>query len=309
MGPYNKVCALLTLCLSLASALPVFADSISLFEQVDHHYADNKGVKLHYVSTGSGPVILFVHGFPDFWYSWRHQMAGLAADYKVVAMDNRGYNKSDAPEGVENYAIEKLLADVDAVISDLGVDKVILAGHDWGGVISWRFAMAYPDRVSKLIIANLTHPKGYAAVRANGSDKQKANTKYIENFQKPDAHKRFTAVALAQGVAGRQPAIVKQRYVSAFENSSFDGMLNYYRAFWPTFNGSIEEANPNLDIPVLQFHGLKDTAVDKDGLRDTWNWINADYTLVTVPSANHFVQHDAHKLVTSTMQWWLANHR
>lgn len=284
----------------------VFADSVSLFDEVDHHYADNNGVKLHYVSTGKGPVVLFVHGFPDFWYSWRHQMTGLADSFKVVAMDTRAYNKSDKPEGVDNYKIETLLADVDAVIKDLGEENVTLVGHDWGGAISWRFAMLYPERVNKLIICNLTHPNGYATVRANSTPEQKANTKYIENFQKPDAHKMFTAEGVTQMVAGTESELVKSRYVTAYENSSFDGMLNYYRAMWPALNSQNAEPVPDLNIPVLQFHGLKDKAVDKDGLRDTWNWISQDYTLVTIPSANHWVQTEAHEMVTTTMKWWLS---
>jgi len=98
---------------------------------------------------------------------------------------------------------------------------------------------------------------------------------------------------------------VKARFVEAFENSYVDGMLNYYRAVWPRLTGEVEEEIIDLPMPVLQFHGLKDTAVDKDGLRDTWNGIQADYTLVTVPDAGHWVQREAADLVTTTLRWWL----
>ncbi len=106
--------------------------------------------------------------------------------------------------------------------------------------------------------------------------------------------------------AGPESAEVKARFVTAFENSSIDGMLNYYRAiFGQLESGALSEEVPNLKMPVLQFHGLLDTAVDKDGLRDTWNWVDADYTLVTVPSSNHWVQRDGAEIVTSTMRGWL----
>ncbi len=115
--------------------------SDDVFDRVQHHHTDNEGVSIHYVSLGEGPVVLFVHGFPDFWYTWREQMDALSGNFKTVAMDNRAYNLSGKPDGVENYAMPHLLADVDAVIRDLGVDSVTLVGHDWGGAISWQFAM------------------------------------------------------------------------------------------------------------------------------------------------------------------------
>ncbi len=290
----------------LMAAVAGANDAIDVFDRVEHHTVDNNGVDIHYVTLGEGDPVLFVHGFPDFWYSWKHQMNGLSDGYKCVAMDTRAYNKSGKPEGVENYKIELLLSDVAAVIKDIGADNVTLVGHDWGGAISWQFAIQNPDKVNKLIICNLTHPKGYQTVRENATPEQKKNTEYIKRFQDPEASKMFNAQMLANISAGPEPAEVKARFVEAFENSSIDGMLNYYRAIWPSLeSGALAEEIPNLKMPVLQFHGLKDTAVDKDGLRDTWNWIDADYTLVTVPSSGHWVQREAAEIVTSTMRGWL----
>ena len=276
-----------------------------IFHKVKHHYTDNDGVKLHYVTLGEGSPVLFVHGFPDFWYSWHHQMAGLQDDFLVAAMDLRAYNKSDKPEGIENYQIEILIADVVAVIDALG-GNVTLVAHDWGGAIAWRLAMAHPDKVNKLIICNLTHPTGYGTVRANATPEQKANTAYIERFQHPDAAKAFNPTMLANIAAGAGSPYLDY-YKKAFENSYVDGMLNYYRAVWPLLNDENPPPVPNLKMPVLQFHGLKDTAVDKDGLRDTWNWIDADYTLVSVPESGHWVQREAADIVTTTMKWWLKS--
>jgi pimeloyl-ACP methyl ester carboxylesterase len=129
-------------------------------KRVKHEYADSNGVKIHYASIGKGPLIVTIHGFPDFWYSWRDQMQALSANYQVVAIDQRGYNLSDKPKGVDNYAMPLLVGDVAAVIKHLGKDKAIVIGHDWGGIVAWTLAMMKPEMVDKLIILNLPHPRG-----------------------------------------------------------------------------------------------------------------------------------------------------
>jgi pimeloyl-ACP methyl ester carboxylesterase/GNAT superfamily N-acetyltransferase len=169
-------------------------------ENIEHKFADNDGVKIHYVTTGDGPLIVFVHGFPDFWYSWRHQMEGLKDDYRVVALDTRGYNKSDKPEKQEDYDMSLLVGDVAAVIRAENQESAIIVGHDWGGLISWQFAMTHPEMISKLVIVNLPHPKGLSRELAN-NEEQQANFQYARNFQKPDSHEQLDARRLAGFVA------------------------------------------------------------------------------------------------------------
>src|ERR1700732_4302207 len=101
--------------------------------RVTHGYADSNGVKIHYASLGKGPLIVMIHGFPDYWYTWRAQMEALADSYQCVAIDQRGYNLSDKPKGVENYDVRLLVGDVVAVVKSLGKDKATIVGHDWGG--------------------------------------------------------------------------------------------------------------------------------------------------------------------------------
>jgi alpha/beta hydrolase fold len=139
-------------------AMPGFA-----LDNVEHKYAENDGVKIHYACMGDGPLMVFIHGFPDFWYSWRHQMHGLKDNYRVVALDTRGYNKSDKPEKQEDYDMKLLVQDVAAVIKAEGQEKAVIVGHDWGGAIAWQFATTMPHMATKLIIVNLPHPKGAAA--------------------------------------------------------------------------------------------------------------------------------------------------
>src|SRR5215468_4001641 len=106
-------------------------------------FVDSAGVKLHYVTAGEGPLLVLLHGFPDYHYTWRDQIPALSKHFQVVALDLRGYNKSDQPEGVENYKMEKLVADVGAVLDHFKQKKMVLVGHDWGGAIAWSFAMTH----------------------------------------------------------------------------------------------------------------------------------------------------------------------
>src|SRR5262249_55077754 len=136
-------------------------------------YADSGGVKIHYVTLGKGPLVVLLHGFPDFWYSWRDQMPELAKHFQVVALDLRGYNLSDKPEGVENYAMDKLGGDVAAVLKPLKREKATIVGHDWGGAIAWTFAMTPPDQTERLVILNLPHPRGLMRELANNPEQHK----------------------------------------------------------------------------------------------------------------------------------------
>lgn len=288
---------------------PAHAD---VWDAVEHGYADSDGVKIHYATLGDGPLVIMIHGFPDFWYSWRHQMEGLQDSYKVVAIDQRGYNQSDAPVGDENYNMRFLLADVAAVIRHFGEEKAIIVGHDWGGVVSWQFAFNYPQMVDKLVILNLPHPNGMGRELANNPEQQ-ANSSYARTFiaGKPSDPDIFFGMPMTpQTLSGWvTDAAARPKYEEAFARSSFDAMLAYYKQNYPRADGSSPPpaAPPVLKIPVLVFHGLQDTALHSDGLNNTWDWIDADTTIVTAPTAGHFVQQDAAELVTNTLRWWLLS--
>jgi epoxide hydrolase 4 len=275
----------------------------NLAEHVEDGYADNYGVKIHYVSLGSGPLIVMIHGFPDFWYTWRHQMVALASQYQVVAIDQRGYNLSDKPEGVENYSVSLLVGDVRAVIAHLGRQQAIIIGHDWGGIVAWQFAMHLPAMTEKLIILNLPHPRGMARELATNPQQQK-NSQYARNFQQEGAEKLLTAEQLTEWVTDPH---VRERYIEAMQRSDFAAMLNYYKRNYPR-EPYAEDKSPVLKIQcsVLQIHGLDDTFLLPGALNDTWHWMEKDYTLTTIPGVGHFVQQDAADLVTRTIKSWLA---
>ncbi len=279
--------------------------SADLFNCVSDGYADSNGVCIHYVTLGSGPLVIMLHGFPDFWFSWRYQMAALADSFRVVAIDLRGYNLSDKPSGVDNYAISLLVGDVEAVIRHLGADKAVIAGHDWGGAIAWLFAMLRPEMTERLIICDLPHPRGLFRELAHNTEQQ-AKSQYARDFQQPGAEKKVTPESLVQ-ITGVKDDVVTARYLDAFRNSDIEAMLNYYKANYPR-PPYTEDTSPLVKIAprVLMFHGLDDWALLPAMLNDTWDWLEQDLTLVTVPNAGHWVHWDAHALVTETMKWWLT---
>jgi pimeloyl-ACP methyl ester carboxylesterase len=292
--------------LAMSIVLLLNGRAIAEAELGEDGFADSGGVKIHYVTAGKGPLVVMIHGFPDFWYTWRAQMPELAKHYQVVAIDQRGYNLSDKPEGVENYAMDKLAGDVVAVIKHLGCEKATLVGHDWGGMVAWTLAMNRPEMVERLVILNLPHPRGLLRELANNPDQQKAS-QYARNFQKPDAAIKVIPATLAFWV---KDAEARKVYIEAFRRSSVEAMLNYYKANYPREPYSDRAARdlPPVKCPVLMIHGLKDVALLPGALNDTWKWIDAEFTLVTIPNAGHFVQQDAADRVTRTIADWLNAH-
>ena len=276
---------------------------VSLFgaPPVKEGFADSGGVKIHYATMGQGPLVVMIHGFPDYWYTWRHQMEALAPSFQVVAMDNRGYNLSDKPKGAENYDMRLLVGDVAAVIRHFGKQKAIVVGHDWGGAIAWQVALNLPEMVEKLVILNLPHPNGMSRELATNPEQQK-NSGYARRFQAEGSEKGLTAEGLARWVKDPE---ARKLYVEAFERSDFAAMMAYYQRNYPREPYAARVETRKVMAPVLQFHGLADAALLPGGLNGTWEWVAKDWTLVTVPGAGHFVQQDAAELVSKTMKAWL----
>ena len=272
--------------------------------RVSHHYADSNGVKIHYASIGEGPLVVMIHGWPDYWFSWHHQMAALADSFRVVALDTRGYNLSDQPAGDEHYRFPLLVSDVAAVIRDCGVEKATVVGHDWGGAIAWGIAMSQPAMVERLIICNLPHPRGLSRELAHNPAQQAASA-YARGFQQPGSEAALS-VELLLSIVSPKDAAVRALYAEAFGKSSFAAMMAYYRMNYPR-EPYQEDTSPvvKLPMPVLQFHGLNDPALLPGALAGTQDWIEQDWTLVTVPGAGHWVHHDAPELVSGAMKDWM----
>ena len=265
----------------LALGAPARRRRRDIDDRVKHGYADSNGVKIHYASLGSGPLVVMIHGFPDYWYTWRRQMEGLSDKFLTVAIDQRGYNLSDKPAGVENYDVRLLVGDVVAVIKHLGQQKAVVVGHDWGGLVAWQVAMNVPEVVDRLIILNLPHPRGLSRELAHNPEQQK-NSAYARRFQTEGAEKTLTAEGLAGWV--KDPD-AKPKYIEAFKKSDFGAMLNYYRRNYPR-EPYAEDTSPlkKVQAPVLMIHGLKDTALLAPALNGNWDFVERDLTLTTVPT-------------------------
>ena len=282
-------------------AAPAVAAPADILDRVRDHYADSDGVRIHYVTLGRGPLLVMIHGFPDFWDGWREQMAGLSRRYQGAALDLRGYNLSDQPKGVEQYDITLLAKDVAAVVRDLGREHATIIGHDWGGGVAWTFAMLYPAMTERLIVLQTPHPRGLLReLRTN--PQQLANSEYARTFQQDGAYLGFTPEILASIAA--TPA-TRQQYVDAFARSDIEAMFNYYKRNYPRAPYADLEL-PKVSAPVLVIHGLADQFLLAAGHNSTWDWVDAPVTIATVPGVGHFVQQAAPATVTRLIKQWLA---
>ena len=289
----------------LLGCVPVWGQE--WIDGLEHKYVDNQGVKIHYVKSGKGPLVVFVHGFPDYWYSWRHQIQGLQDESTVVALDTRGYNLSDKPQAEEQYDMALLVSDVLAVIKSEGASKATLVGHDWGGAICWSTAMAHPQIVEQLVIVNLPHMSCLVRELMAEDSKQHKASQYARTFQEKESHKFLNATILSS-IVPTQTEQDRILYKEAFEKSSINGLMNYYRRNYPREPYQIPQV-PKIQMPVLQFHGLADKALLAPALNGTWEHLAKDWTLVTLPGVDHWAHVQQAEKVTQTMRWWLRMQR
>ena len=201
-------------------------------------YAEVGDLRLHYVEAGDGPLVVLLHGFPEFWYGWRLQIVPLAAaGFRVVAPDLRGYNLSSQPDGVAAYTADKLAADVRGLIRELGAESALLVGHDWGGTVAWTAAMNHPEVVERLVILNAAHPRKLNEGLRHPS--QLARSLWYFFFfalpELPEHHVRAKDWQFFQHfLRDAQPPYTKQETNSYIDSWSQPGapaaMIDYYRA-------------------------------------------------------------------------------
>lgn len=275
---------------------------LSIDARVEHKYADNEGVKIHYAALGKGPLVVMMHGFPDYWMSWRHQMNALSKQFRAVAFDMRGYNLSDKPKGVENYSMRKLVGDCAAVVAAEGQKRAIIIGHDWGGATAWNVGMRRPDITERLIVLNMPHPWTLAKQLAENPEQVK-NSQYARNFQDPEFYKQISLERLGAWVADPE---ARKLHLAAMERSDPQAMLHYYQANYPAPPYAAPTAPPpKVKAPTLLIHGMEDKALLSEGLSGVWDFVEQDFTLATIPGAGHFVQQDAADAVSRTILAWL----
>ena len=269
-----------------------------------HQYITVNGIKLHYVKKGEGSLILFLHGFPEFWYSWRHQILEFSQDYQAIALDLRGYNDSEKPVGKKAYTIAELIKDIEGVIKGNGYEKSILVGHDWGGMLAWHFAYAYPQMVEKLIVLNLPHPAKFTqGLRTNF--RQMLRSWYILLFQLPflpeflckvndyrSISSLFTELAVDK--TAFSPEDIKAYKEAAAKPGSLTAMLNYYRSnFKLIFKQKKWEI---LHVPTLMIWGENDIALGKELTYGTQEYVK-NFQIRYIPECSHWVQQEQPELV------------
>lgn len=275
------------------------------------------GVRVHLVQAGpdEGPLLILLHGFPESWFGWRRQFAGLsAAGFRVAAPTGRGYDLSDKPAGIGAYAIEHLTADVLGVIDELGRSAAYVVGHDWGGVVAWRLAALHPERVERLVIINAPHPKVFRRVLLT-SARQFVRSTYVLFFQLPYLSETvlrsrdFRPLTRALQRTSR-PGTFSEDDLAAYRQAwsrpgALTGMLNWYRAAarWPRRHASV----PRVRVPTLLLWGARDAALGFELARPSIEQCD-DGRLEVFDDATHWVHHEESAAVNRAIVSFFGAH-
>lgn len=233
---------------------------------IRHAYAELDDVRLHYVEAGEGPLVVLLHGFPEFWFGWRRQIPALAAaGFRVVAPDMRGYNLSSRPGAVSAYDLDRLADDVAGLIAERGAGRALLAGHDWGAAVAWWTAIRRPEAVERLAILNVPHPRRF--LRGLRNPRQLARSWYIGFFQLPWLPERLFSAggyrALRAAFADARPEAFApgemDRYVEAWSQpGALAASINYYRALGRRSPARTARELAPVRAPTLVIWGVRD---------------------------------------------------
>ena len=273
-----------------------------------HDYATVNGIRLHYAHAGKGPLILFLHGFPEFWYCWSKQLEDFGRDHFAAAPDLRGFNLSDRPAEVAQYKARVLIEDVRQLAAQLGDGKFVLVAHDWGGAVAWSYAIAYPQTLERLVIVNAPHPVTFARELAHNPAQAEAS-QYMNLLRSDNAervlsenrYERLLKMTLEGWGKGAIDAAEKELYIEAWSRpGALTGSLNYYRAspLYPSAGDDPGARALRLDpaafivrVPTLVVWGMRDQALlpgNLDGLHD----YVPDLRIERLPQASHWVMHE-----------------
>lgn len=285
--------------------------------EIRHERVRANGLNFHVATCGEGDrLALFLHGFPECWYSWRAQLPLLASlGYRAWAPDLRGYGETDRPSGIQAYAIEHLMDDVAGLIDAARPRETVLVAHDWGGVIAWFFAMRKIRPLDRLVVMNLPHPAPME--RELRTWRQRSRSWYALFFQIPGLPERLMRAGdyrtVRQAFLGmaidksRFPREVLQVYRdAAAQPGALTAMLNYYRALVRGGGASRQQklGYPPIDVPTLLIWGEEDTALSIETTHGTDAYVR-DLTLRYLPRVSHWVQQEAPETVNAMLEAWL----
>ncbi|MHA1264905.1 MAG: alpha/beta fold hydrolase [Candidatus Helarchaeota archaeon] len=273
----------------------------------EHKFTNTNGIRMHYVTYGNGDLILLLHGFPEFWYSWRFQIGELGNYLHVVAPDLRGYNKTDKPKGVKNYKINLLLKDIYGLIENLGYQKAIIVGHDWGGALAWEFARTFPNVTEKLIVLNCP-PIDILQEEIATNERQRKRSEYVFFFQQPEipektlsdnnyAMLKYTWLSMATKKGKKiWDKETLDKYVEALRLPALSCGINYYRAAF-LYPPRAKQRKLKVFCDTLVIWGEHDKALGKELTQHFPKIVKGNYLIKFIPEAGHWVQQEAPNLV------------
>ncbi len=267
----------------------------------EHRFTEINGVRLHVVEAGpaKGPLVVFLHGFPEYWGAWRKQLEAFAdAGFHAVAPDQRGYNLSDKPKDVHDYAVHELARDVSELITILGYKDAILVGHDWGGIVAWWTATLYPEKVSKLAVLNMCHPSVLKKT-IKTDRRQSLRSWYMFAFQPPRIpeftlralnFRVLTEIMVRSSRVGTFDAAALKGYRDAWSQpAALTGMLNWYRALFQAKPKNFPKKP--LTMPTRLIWGTQDHFLLAEMAHKSLKYCEKA-ELILIPDATHWVQHE-----------------
>ena len=278
---------------------------------LEHHHADVGEISMHYVSAGEGEPILFMHGFPQFWFLWRHQLADLSRDHLCVAPDLRGFNLSDKPQDVDAYRMRRLLGDIRGLVDHLGWERFTLVGHDWGGIVSWAFALKYPELLERLVIIDSPPPFTWTRdLRESAAQREAVSYMLPLSEPSPGPEEMLAAddfefmFSMLERIGGGGAALSEEERTAYREAWSQPGALtggvNYYRAAamgdQVAAGGAPKEyeakiTSRKLEVPTLVIWGEDDPALLPHLTVGLEEWV-PDLRVERLPGAGHWVPYE-----------------
>lgn len=290
---------------------------------VQHKYAEVNGIKLHYAFDGQGELIMFLHGFPEYWEMWKAQLQEFAKDHLAVAPDMRGYNLSSVPQDVKQYKQKILVEDIRQLAEHLGKKRIILVAHDWGGGVAWSFAILFPEYLERLIIINSPHPATFERELRNNPNQRKASS-YMLFFRSSKAEVALSEnnysllLNLAFGDLIKNGVLNEddiKGYINAWSKpGALTGGLNYYRATnveaLENLEGALKkpfigDLIPKINVPTLVIWGEKDTAL-LTGCLDGLEKYVPGVELKRIPDATHWVVREKPDLVNRYIKEFIS---
>ena len=292
------------------------ADSFALVGPWQHGYATTNGIRMHYVTQGEGELVVLLHGFPEFWYSWRHQIPALARKYRVVVPDLRGYNDSDKPDS--GYDIETLTADVRGLVEALGEKTAHVVAHDWGGAIAWHWAQQFPEQIRKLVVLNSPHPACFRRELLGNVD-QLQRSWYMVLMQLPYlpewavqlnlgniVQQVFRDTAIRKGAFSKVDLEIYRKALA--KPKVLTSAMNYYRQMfhWQTLRNWLVNPIRQISAPTLLIWGEDDFALSRKLTENMESLFARKFKLEIIPDCGHWTQQEAPQTVNRLLLEFLS---